>query len=555
MKIAIVGTSNSILANGYASLYEAIEYPNQVDNFSIGATICQYIPFALEKYSILQKYDFLITDSCPNDSDCYFCKQRSADWFYNELYTIFSNIKETQIKHLHLIFPYARTNILQKIHVQICEELAIPYLDLGTLLSPSAEQTEQDLMQDIHHVSPFFAKQIAWLIKQKKEKIFAAQDTKSAPLYKTKEYIFYDLTKKFQKEYPIITRASSHISEQFIQLEAPQELTLTNLPALNLEGLYFYTNKEAGFFNLTSQNSCNNYSLYFPTADYIFYQPIPQNTFAIDDFLKIQAGYTKKARAFLMENNPEPPHKDSSTLMLNSLLLSKELRPVQAWKEETFPARSEDKQCFEPIHNTLLLLAQNKEITTPISPEILLIGASLYPKNTWLRKELMLAVKKTENPYYCYYFVQYYLMPRRKYNMAIKLLEKAIERKSHIPFIQVLVSCYLEKKLFAKALALITKKMPAQHIITYRLFCELAVAMQNEELFFQSAQKILACNTHINYLLFLASSCIKFNALQEAIKLLNTAFEEQRNFRPDNMQENMDKINKLTQEIQKQSQT
>ncbi len=39
MKIAIVGTSNSILANGYASLYEAIEYPHQVDNFSIGATI------------------------------------------------------------------------------------------------------------------------------------------------------------------------------------------------------------------------------------------------------------------------------------------------------------------------------------------------------------------------------------------------------------------------------------------------------------------------------------------------------------------------------------
>ena len=71
MKIAILGTSNSILKNGYAPLYQALEFPNQVDNYSIGATICQFIPFALEKYAIFKNYDFLITDCCPNDSDCF----------------------------------------------------------------------------------------------------------------------------------------------------------------------------------------------------------------------------------------------------------------------------------------------------------------------------------------------------------------------------------------------------------------------------------------------------------------------------------------------------
>lgn len=104
MKIAILGTSNSILKNGYAPLYHALEFPNQVDNYSIGATICQFIPFALEKYAIFKNYDFLITDCCPNDSDCFYCKQRTADWFYNELFTILSTIKEARIKHLHLIF-------------------------------------------------------------------------------------------------------------------------------------------------------------------------------------------------------------------------------------------------------------------------------------------------------------------------------------------------------------------------------------------------------------------------------------------------------------------
>ncbi len=140
MKIAIVGTSNSVLTNGYAPLYRAIEYPHQVDNFSLGATICQFIPFALEKHAICENYDFLLTDSCPNDSDCFYCGQRTTDWFYNELCTIFSTIKETQIRHLHLIFPYKRTKLLQKMHVQVCEELSIPYLDIGTILSPIAKK-------------------------------------------------------------------------------------------------------------------------------------------------------------------------------------------------------------------------------------------------------------------------------------------------------------------------------------------------------------------------------------------------------------------------------
>ena len=62
MKIAVVGTSNSILANGYFPVYQALEYPHQVDNFSLGASFCQYIPFALEKFALSKNYDFILTE-------------------------------------------------------------------------------------------------------------------------------------------------------------------------------------------------------------------------------------------------------------------------------------------------------------------------------------------------------------------------------------------------------------------------------------------------------------------------------------------------------------
>lgn len=554
MKIAVVGTSNSILNTGYAPLYQAMEYPNQVDNFSIGATICQYIPFALEKYAILENYDVLITDSCPNDSDCFYCRQRTADWFYNELYTIFSAIKESKIKHLHLIFPYQHSNVLQKIHGQICEELSIPCLDIGTILSPFAEQAKQPLMQDIHHVSPYFARQLAYLIKQKRLQIQANPGTKPHMPYKTKQYLYYDLTKNFQGQFPLVTRASSHISEQFIHLKTNQELHIPHLPALNFEGLYFYTNKDAGFFSLTSQHACNNYSLYFPSADYIFYQPIPQNTFAVENFLTFQAGYKKSAAMFIRENNAAPPQKDQSELLLNALLFSKALNPPRTWEEKNSAQDFEaDSQLFEKIHTVIMQIAQQKEREPILPPEIIFIAASLYPNNAYVRKEFNNHLKHTNNPYYFYYFTQFYLMPRKKYSLAIVLLERALQIKAIIPCMELLVTCYLKKNLFAKALKLLKKKMPANHITTYKLFCMLAAAMQNDKLFFQNAQKILLCSSHIDYLLFLASSCIQLQAFQEAVTLLNTALTDQRNFRPDNAEKNMQRIQKLMQNIEEQS--
>lgn len=554
MKIAIVGTSNSVLTNGYAPLYRAIEYPHQVDNFSLGATICQFIPFALEKHAICENYDFLLTDSCPNDSDCFYCGQRTTDWFYNELCTIFSTIKETQIKHLHLIFPYKSTKLLQKMHVQVCEELSIPYLDIGTILSPIAEKEKQDFFQDIHHVSPYFAKQLAYCIKQKREEIMAQPQKKSGTSYKTKVYSTYDLTKHFQGQYPLVTRASSHLCEQFIRLKTKEKLHLTNLPALNLEGLYFYTNKEAGFFNLASEHASHNYSLYFPTADYIFYQPIPQNTFAVGNFLILQAGYNKNADALIMENNAAPLKKDQSELMLNALFFSQKIDSPRLWEEKTQPSASQnDIQLFENIHTCISSLTRKQKTSVLFPADGILIGASLYPQNTWIRKEFACLLKQIANPYYFYYFALLYLFPRKKYTMAIRFLEKAVEIKNDIPFLELLITCYLEKKAYAKALKCISQKMPANHIITYKLFCMLAAAMQNKELFFLNAQKILSCNSHIDYLLFLASSCIKLKAFQEAVSLLNTALGEQRNFRPDNAEQNMQKINALMQKIQEQN--
>lgn len=554
MKIAVVGTSNSVLTNGYTPIYQAIEYPHQVDNYSLGGTICQFIPFALEKYGILKTYDFLVTDCCPNDSDSFFHGQRTADWFYNELFTILSTIKETQIKHLHLIFPFQHSQFLQKMHVQICEELTIPYLDIGTILSPLAEQAKQDIFQDIHHIAPFFAKPLAYLIKAKRKEIFENPSAPSPHTSITKKYSYYDLVKNFQNKYSSITRSTSLLSENFIRIKNQQELCIDKLPSLNLEGLCYYTNKEAGIYNLSSGSCVRNYSLYFPTADYIYYQPMPQESFPVQSSLKIQSGFNKKSPAVIIENTTKPERNNYSELWISSLLFSKDISAPLKWEEKNYARHGEtDRQLFEKIYFTLIAMKNTPGLKTAVPNEYIFIAANLFPQSPHIRKCYTAMLKSTNNPYYFYYFAKLYLVPRKKYTYAVKVLEKALQIKEHILFMELLAACYLEKKLFAKTLTLISKKMPAKNITTYKLYCSLAAAMQNKVLFFQNAQKILSCNSHIDYLLFLASSCIQLKAFQEAITLLNTALEEKRNFRPDNTDKNMARIQKLMQEIKEQN--
>ncbi len=555
MKIAILGTSNSILKNGYAPLYQALEFPNQVDNYSIGATICQFIPFALEKYAIFKNYDFLITDCCPNDSDCFYCKQRTADWFYNELFTILSTIKEARIKHLHLIFPYKNSQVLQKMHVQVCKELSIPYLDIGSIITNATPRSEREPMQDIHHVSPFFSKQFAYVIKEKRKEISKNPVQTSGKTHIAKKYIYYDLTKNLQQKYPVITRATSHLTENFIHIQNKQEILLDKLPALNLEGLYFYSNKEAGLFNLSSANSVCNYSLYFPTADYIFYQPIPQNTFPVRSFLKIQSGFNKKSPYVMMENNAEPERKNYSEILLNSLLFSKETDTPLEWKEKKYSQNIQnDAQRFEKIYFFIVSLKKNTALENSIPEEFIVIAANLFPNNAHIRKSFTRLLKRTENPYYFYWFVQQYLLPRKKYASAIKLLEKALQIKNDTLFTETLTVCAIKKEFFAKAHTLIKSIDRNRNFTAIKLECMLAAAMRNKELFLLNARKLLNCNTQFHYLLFLAASCIELNEYQQAAELLNTALADRRNFRQDNKTENMRKINELIRKIQEKTQ-
>lgn len=98
MNILILGTSNSLLSNGFSAGLASINGVN-VENLSLGASPgVQFLSLAKKDFS---RYDFVIFDSLPNDEEYFFLRNKYSSVKYTNslLFEIFSiiNIKSKLI--------------------------------------------------------------------------------------------------------------------------------------------------------------------------------------------------------------------------------------------------------------------------------------------------------------------------------------------------------------------------------------------------------------------------------------------------------------------------
>lgn len=550
MKIAVIGTSNSILANGYFPLYQALEYPNTVDNLSLGGANCQLIPFSLEKHKIIGNYDFLITDCAVNDADYLVPCLRSGDWLYNELYTIMSAVREANIRHLHLIFPLDNPDkTAQQIHRQVCEELSVPYIDVLSLLTALPRKEERGLYSDSHHVNFFYAKQLAYLIKKEREKICADKTPKDRSACKqSKKYFYLPLTETFGKTFPTVTKNTSLVCDDYLVLKNGETLKADNLPSCELESVYFWSNSKAGCYHLASENARQNYNLFIFESHFSFFRPLARKPFPVNGFLTLNMGQDPNCPAPLSEFNAAPLFSENNELLLNAFLFSQQTAPpLQRTEKQYSGVNREQLDAFAKI-NSFAEKIKHFEGSSVFAPQdFIFIAANIYPKNAALRKQYAKLAKKTDNLYFLYYYVRLYLLPRKKYTAAARLLEKITE-KNFIPNVLAdLVTCCLELGRFEQAYGLIKSlDTPKYRIIQLRLYCSLYAHMRQDVLFFRYAQKMLELNEGYSTTLHLINCCILMEKYQEASVYLKKTLEDPRCLNYENVKKT---IMKKTEEV------
>ena len=134
-KIALVGTSNSIMKDGYGQFLQEL-LPGQVDSLGLGGCSSINAVFSLLKYDIVDKYEYVVFDFCINDFS--FEKAKSINKFLLISYWsfIFNILRRSKTTPVLLLLPnmhYCRDIV--DFYIAISDFFNIEYVDISFLFS------------------------------------------------------------------------------------------------------------------------------------------------------------------------------------------------------------------------------------------------------------------------------------------------------------------------------------------------------------------------------------------------------------------------------------
>lgn len=267
MKIAILGTSNSVFMTGYSAIYKAIEYPHQVDNFSVGGSSNLYGVLANEIFDISKKYDVVILDFAVNDDEALnlgFEENEVA----SELLALFSIFKKSNCKIICLIFSRPEWNnstYSRNLYLTLCNHLNISFLDVFSCLTDIKDNTES-VYRDSFHVSPDYSKHIAIALKAKRIEVTSFS-------YKLKNFfIDYNIKRKLPKNNFFAVTAeemfknnfhckmrvmgTSFVTHKTIESNFENSINLS-IKDSYLIGLLCYSDKRTGWISFSEKENYN----------------------------------------------------------------------------------------------------------------------------------------------------------------------------------------------------------------------------------------------------------------------------------------------------------
>ncbi|MGA2401933.1 MAG: hypothetical protein ABSG91_09520 [Syntrophobacteraceae bacterium] len=176
-KIAIVGTSNSILAEGWSSEFRRIEPNSIIHNYSLGSNSSLYGVYTLIKQDIASKYDYCILDFCVNDQNFLDCHAISWEFLLASIAGLFAPFLDEQVgcTPLWLLFINKRhfkdkhLNISRDAHMFLCSYYGVPYIDVYDLIVDAANTkgyNEDDIFAEETHLRSAFAKPLAHVVSE-----------------------------------------------------------------------------------------------------------------------------------------------------------------------------------------------------------------------------------------------------------------------------------------------------------------------------------------------------------------------------------------------------
>lgn len=200
MKIAILGTSNSVLRDGYTKSLSQIHH---VDNYAIGACCFSLAIHDIDKYKIAENYDYAIFDFCINDHQYLLSKWIGLEHLNQIHYNVTKHLASSKTVPIFIALPNklfcddASKNKGYLIHRKLCENNGIILVDgyrfIEEILNINAKFKNMLFIDNIHlkRTVAQYLGDIALEIIELIEKYFYQEIETSDTSFFTKEFSNY----------------------------------------------------------------------------------------------------------------------------------------------------------------------------------------------------------------------------------------------------------------------------------------------------------------------------------------------------------------------------
>ncbi len=242
-RIAILGTSNSVMLRGWARHFAAIAPKTwEVVNFSLGGNCALFMPAQQELNAIAENFDLCIIELFVNDQRYIDSGVFRDDYFAATLTGLlaqFSRAPGRRCVPLILSLPKQNSYTPPRLYdscgatiARLCNALHIPMLDGGEILRAACEggaRKTEDLFSDGLHLNPAVQRHVSSAMVRRLSANWPDMPPDSSPLYDLAPVFAAVGVSGFRTDGTIATRATSLANWPVAQL-APGQIAMIDCP-------------------------------------------------------------------------------------------------------------------------------------------------------------------------------------------------------------------------------------------------------------------------------------------------------------------------------------
>lgn len=529
MKIAVIGTSNSVIRSGYFETYKALEYPHQTDLYAVGGTIVSYAAFALEYFHILNTYDVIVTEFSTNDAHRYQKNIVSLEYLGKYIYDVFAQISQAGKVHINLLLGHPNVpenSPVFDLYRQVGNMFQTCTVE-GHKIITSLVRNPEDLWIDQDHYKSEIIRPMAYVLHKERKRLTENENcrpiaSKHQPVRK-----FFALT--FEKYLPAEQKGTTLYTLPVTPVE--KTLSANALQKnMQIEGIFYKASPLTGNVCIEADGKFYDCDL-FKAASGFFYH-----------YLTDRHGIELKSDKFILHNAKAADGQNGSggkltynsrSFDLNGVALSCR---IQGRSYPSFcPADhvSKDTALYEQtlknyikIHSLIQTdTVQNAVKNTICKPEILFVLAQSIEEKNCSAELLQNACSKSNcsNPFFLQKYIEKLLC--KNILSEIQPYTEQIKIFNSTPLNLVLCQYYLKSKQIIEAKKLLQNELQKNPVELAALSLLAQIYLQEQE--YANAEIILGrCRTiHENNLDFADGLLICYCCLKENKKLLDLLAE------------------------------